>query len=73
MERKVVVVCAVVGFLGLLSAALSFAAEATRIKVKTLPLCRKILKAEVLVVYRSLVGVQMQFDSFWDVGFYSDR
>ncbi|ONK79955.1 uncharacterized protein A4U43_C01F12230 [Asparagus officinalis] len=32
MERKVVVVCAVVGFLGLLSAALSFAAEATRIK-----------------------------------------
>ncbi|MQL91990.1 hypothetical protein Taro_024609 [Colocasia esculenta] len=33
MERKVLVVCAVVGFLGVLSAALGFAAEATRIKV----------------------------------------
>ena len=34
MERKVVVVCAAVGLLGLLSAALGFAAEATRVKVK---------------------------------------
>jgi hypothetical protein len=34
MERKVVTVCAVVGFLGLLSAALAFAAEATRVKVR---------------------------------------
>ncbi|XP_066378130.1 protein MODIFYING WALL LIGNIN-1-like [Miscanthus floridulus] len=33
MERKVVAVCAVVGFLGVLSAALGFAAEATRVKV----------------------------------------
>jgi hypothetical protein len=33
MERKVVVVCAVVGFLGVLSAALGFAAEGTRVKV----------------------------------------
>jgi hypothetical protein len=33
MERKVMVVCCVVAFLGLLSAATSFAAEATRIKV----------------------------------------
>nr|CAD1830962.1 unnamed protein product [Ananas comosus var. bracteatus] len=32
MERKVVVVCGVVGFLGLLSAALGFAAEGTRVK-----------------------------------------
>lgn len=34
MERKVVVVCAVVGFLGVLSAALGFAAEGTRVKVR---------------------------------------
>lgn len=34
MERKAVVVCAVVGFLGVLSAALGFAAEATRVKVR---------------------------------------
>ncbi|XP_072969010.1 protein DESIGUAL 2 [Typha angustifolia] len=33
MEKKVVVVCIVVGFLGLLSAALGFAAEGTRVKV----------------------------------------
>lgn len=33
MERKALIVCCVVGFLGLLSAATSFAAEATRIKV----------------------------------------
>lgn len=33
MERKVVVICCVVGFLALLSAATGFAAEATRIKV----------------------------------------
>lgn len=33
MERKVIVVCIVVGFLGLLAAALGFAAEAKRIKV----------------------------------------
>ncbi|KAG8381649.1 hypothetical protein BUALT_Bualt06G0143500 [Buddleja alternifolia] len=32
MERKVIIVCCVVGFLGLLSAATGFAAEATRIK-----------------------------------------
>ncbi|KAK7264033.1 hypothetical protein RJT34_31635 [Clitoria ternatea] len=32
MERKVLIVCCFVGFLGLLSAATSFAAEATRIK-----------------------------------------
>ncbi|GLT28364.1 hypothetical protein SLA2020_073370 [Shorea laevis] len=32
MERKVVVICGVVGLLGLLSAATGFAAEATRIK-----------------------------------------
>ncbi|KAK2972836.1 hypothetical protein RJ640_028364 [Escallonia rubra] len=32
MERRVIVVCTVVGFLGLLSAALGFAAEAKRIK-----------------------------------------
>ncbi|KAF3324842.1 hypothetical protein FCM35_KLT10999 [Carex littledalei] len=32
MERRGVAVCAVVGFLGLLSAALAFAAEATRVK-----------------------------------------
>ncbi|XP_027355949.1 uncharacterized protein LOC113865532 [Abrus precatorius] len=32
MERKVVIVCCVVGFLGLLSAATSFGAEAKRIK-----------------------------------------
>lgn len=33
MERKAVVVCALVGFLGVLSAALGFAAEGTRVKV----------------------------------------
>lgn len=33
MERKAIVVCCVVGFLGLLSAATGFAAEAKRIKV----------------------------------------
>ena len=33
MERKVVVICSVVGFLGLLSAATGFGAEGTRIKV----------------------------------------
>ncbi|ONK58904.1 uncharacterized protein A4U43_C08F920 [Asparagus officinalis] len=32
MERRVILVCAAVGFLGLLSAVLGFAAEATRIK-----------------------------------------
>ncbi|KAK6936571.1 DESIGUAL/Modifying wall lignin-1/2 [Dillenia turbinata] len=32
MERKVVVLCSIVGFLGLLTAALAFGAEATRIK-----------------------------------------
>ncbi|KAK6926140.1 DESIGUAL/Modifying wall lignin-1/2 [Dillenia turbinata] len=32
MERKVVVVCSIVGFLGLLTASLAFGAEATRIK-----------------------------------------
>ncbi|KAJ4720985.1 Protein of unknown function (DUF1218) [Melia azedarach] len=32
MERKVIVICCVVGFLGLLSAATGFGAEATRIK-----------------------------------------
>lgn len=32
MERKVIVVCSIVGFLGLLSAATGFAAEAKRIK-----------------------------------------
>ncbi|PSS32268.1 Serine/threonine-protein kinase nek3 [Actinidia chinensis var. chinensis] len=32
MERKVIVICTIVGFLGLLSAALGFAAEAKRIK-----------------------------------------
>lgn len=37
MERKVVVVCGVVGFLGLLSAATGFAAEGTRIKVVGFP------------------------------------
>ncbi|KAG6529791.1 protein MODIFYING WALL LIGNIN-2-like [Zingiber officinale] len=33
MEKKVVLICAFVGFLGILSSALGFAAEATRIKV----------------------------------------
>ncbi|KAJ6809328.1 uncharacterized protein M6B38_160155 [Iris pallida] len=33
MEKKVMVVCALVGFFGILSAALGFAAEATKIKV----------------------------------------
>ncbi|KAJ8626051.1 hypothetical protein MRB53_019358 [Persea americana] len=33
MERKVLVICVLVGFLGLLSAALAFAAEATRNKL----------------------------------------
>ncbi|WOL13221.1 hypothetical protein Cni_G21990 [Canna indica] len=33
MEKNVVMICAFVGFLGLVSAALGFAAEATRIKV----------------------------------------
>ncbi|KAJ0079792.1 hypothetical protein Patl1_24224 [Pistacia atlantica] len=32
MERKVLIVCSFVGFLGLLSAATGFGAEATRIK-----------------------------------------
>lgn len=34
MERKVLIVCGFVGFLGLLSAATGFGAEATRIKVR---------------------------------------
>lgn len=33
MERKSIIICGVVGFLGLLSAVTGFAAEATRIKV----------------------------------------
>lgn len=33
MERRVVVICAVVGVLGLLSVILGFVAEATKIKV----------------------------------------
>lgn len=33
VERKMIVVCCIVGFLGLLSAATGFAAEAKRIKV----------------------------------------
>jgi len=33
MEKKAFIVCGVVGFLGLLAAATSFGAEATRIKV----------------------------------------
>lgn len=33
MERKVIVICFVVGLLGLISAAAGFAAEAKRIKV----------------------------------------
>lgn len=33
MERKVIVVCSIVGFLGLLSAVTGFAAEAKRVKV----------------------------------------
>ncbi|THU55503.1 hypothetical protein C4D60_Mb11t07270 [Musa balbisiana] len=33
MEKRVMIFCAAAGFLGLLSAALAFAAEATRIKV----------------------------------------
>ncbi|GAU45666.1 hypothetical protein TSUD_268320 [Trifolium subterraneum] len=36
MERKVMIVCCAVAFLGLLSAATSFAAEATRIKTDCL-------------------------------------
>jgi hypothetical protein len=35
MERKVVIVCSVVGFL---SAALGFAAEGTRVRVRPVPL-----------------------------------
>ncbi|KAK1325896.1 hypothetical protein QJS10_CPA01g03002 [Acorus calamus] len=38
MEKKVVMVCVVVGFLGLLSAALAFAAEAKRIKISDVQL-----------------------------------
>jgi hypothetical protein len=38
MERRVVIVCSVVGFLGILSAALGFAAEGTRVKVRPVPL-----------------------------------
>ena len=34
MEGKVVMMCAVIGFLGLLSVILGFAAESTRIKVR---------------------------------------
>lgn len=34
MDRKGVIICGVVGFLGLLSAATGFAAEATKIKVR---------------------------------------
>lgn len=33
MERNVLLICSVVGFLGILSAVTGFAAEATRIKV----------------------------------------
>lgn len=39
MERKALIVCCVVGFLGLLAAATSFAAEATRIKVSVFRSC----------------------------------
>ncbi|KAK1286398.1 hypothetical protein QJS10_CPB20g01134 [Acorus calamus] len=38
MEKKVVIVCVIVGFLGLLSAALGFAAEAKRVKVSEVQL-----------------------------------
>ena len=34
MEGKVVMMCAVIGFLGLLSVILGFVAESTRIKVR---------------------------------------
>ena len=39
MEKNVVLVCLSVGFLGVLAAALGFAAEATRIKVMTDDYC----------------------------------
>lgn len=39
MEKNVVLVCLAVGFLGVLAAALGFAAEATRIKVMTDEFC----------------------------------
>ena len=39
MEKKGYVVCGVVGFLGILSAATAFAAEATRIKVTFFYFC----------------------------------
>jgi hypothetical protein len=54
MERKVMAVCAVVGFLGVLSAALGFAAEATRVKVR-LALLPSLLP---LVLSRSRAGGQ---------------
>lgn len=37
MDRKALLICSVIGFLGLLSAAAGFAAEATRIKVILIP------------------------------------
>ncbi|KAG6488461.1 hypothetical protein ZIOFF_049704 [Zingiber officinale] len=49
MERKVVAVCVAVGLLGFLSAALAFAAEATRIKVG-----RLLLVPPILVVLSTL-------------------
>lgn len=39
MERKVLVVCSVVGLLGILSAVTGFVAEATRIKVISYDFC----------------------------------
>ncbi|KAH7855989.1 hypothetical protein Vadar_031362 [Vaccinium darrowii] len=38
MERKAIVICSIVGFLGLLSAGLGFAAQAKRVKVINRPI-----------------------------------
>ncbi|CAL5367898.1 unnamed protein product [Camellia sinensis] len=55
MERKVIVVCSVVGFLGLLCAVTGFAAEATRIKDQVLDM--------VMDYHAKRLGSQVQSDS----------
>ncbi|MQM18112.1 hypothetical protein Taro_051096 [Colocasia esculenta] len=47
MERKVLLVCTVVAFLGILSAVLGFAAEATKAKIATLALIISLQDADV--------------------------
>jgi hypothetical protein len=57
MERKAVVICSVVGFLGLLSAATGFSAEGTRIKVNKNRMFMWVLLKVYLFLLNPLMGL----------------